>query len=366
MKIVVDDKIPYIQPPLWTLADEVVVKAGKDIGPEDVRDATILVVRTRTRCDQALLEGSAVKLVVTATIGYDHLDTAYLDAAGIEWHNCPGCNAESVAQYVHSCLLLLQRERGMRLQEATMGIIGVGHVGTAVMRAAQRLGIGRLLLNDPPREAAGERPGGKAEEGERPVGKDKAEDSHRSEALSWTALQTILNEADIISLHTPLTAEGLYPTLHLINQDTFAQMRRQPVIINAGRGGIIDEQALEAAMTSGQVREVILDTWEHEPHVSTSLLYKVYLGTPHIAGYSADGKANATRMTLTSICHFLHRPMTFDIQPPALPADFVAAMDAEELALQLYDPRRDSALLKDSPTAFEQLRGNYPLRREHL
>ncbi|MCR4995379.1 MAG: 4-phosphoerythronate dehydrogenase [Bacteroidales bacterium] len=345
MKIVVDDKIPFIQDALHELADEVVVKGGREINAEDVKDATILVVRTRTRCNRALLEGSAVQLIVTATIGYDHLDTTYLRQAGIEWHNCPGCNATSVAQYVNNCLIRLKRAGKLTYENVTMGIIGVGHVGSAVAVAMKRMGIGRLLLNDPPREAAGEQP---------PVGN------------AWTDLTTLLAEADVISLHTPLTTDGPYPTHHLIHAESFGMMKKHPVLINAGRGGIIDEEALMQAMETGLIGEVILDTWEHEPQISLPLLYKVYIGTPHIAGYSADGKANATRMTLAAICRFLNRPMTFDIQPPALPRDFIPATAPEELALQLYDPMNDSQHLKAAPNSFEQLRGNYPLRREHV
>lgn len=345
MKIVVDDKIPYILPALHALADDVVVKAGAAISPSDVHDATILVVRTRTRCDRALLDGSSVRLVVTATIGFDHLDTAYLDAAGIEWHNCPGCNATSVAQYVASSLLVLRRERGLDLSGSTLGIVGVGHVGTAVVTAARRLGVGRLLLNDPPREAAGDRLPG---------------------AMPWTPLAQLLADADIISLHTPLTTAAPYPTRHLIDADAFGLMRRRPVLINAGRGGLVDEEALLAAMATGAVGDVVLDTWEGEPHIRRDLLNKVYIGTPHIAGYSADGKANATRMALTAICRYLGRPMTFDITPPSLPEGTVTATAPDDVALQLYDPRRDSSLLKASPEGFEQQRGSYPLRRERV
>lgn len=345
MKIVVDDKIPYIQEALQEIADEVVVMAGSEIGPADVRDADILVVRTRTRCNRHLLEGSRVKLVVTATIGYDHIDTAYLASAGISWTNCPGCNATSVAQYVANSLLLLQRDRGLDLRTSTLGIVGVGHVGTAVMEAARRLGISRILANDPPREAAGEQ---------------------LPDGMPWTDLATLVREADIITLHTPLTTETPYATFHLIDAQRLEQMRHHPVIINAGRGGLIDEEALEAAIDAGTVRDMVLDTWEHEPHISHTLLNKAYIGTPHIAGYSADGKANATRMTLAAICRHLGRPMTFDIQPPALPADFVPAASSEMLALQLYNPQSDSEHLKACPEAFEQLRGSYPLRREHL
>lgn len=345
VKIVVDENIPFIREALSELADEVVAKAGSEICPADVRDATILVVRTRTRCDRSLLEGSRVRLVVTATIGFDHLDTEYLKSAGIEWYNCPGCNATSVAQYVKNCLLLLQRDRQLDLSRSTMGIIGVGHVGTAVMYAALELGIGQLLLNDPPREANGENP---------------------DNGLSWTDFSTLVAESDIISVHTPLITNGSFPTLHLLNHHSFSLMRRRPVIINTGRGGLVDEKALENAMDSLSVGEVIIDTWENEPHVNRSLLYKVYIGTPHIAGYSADGKANATRMTLAAICRFLRRPMSYNIQPPSLPDTFTLNSDPDVLALQLYNPMEDSLRLRAHPEHFEQLRSAYPLRREHL
>ena len=150
MKAVVDDKIPYIQESIEKIADTVVYLPGSEIGAEDVRDADVLIVRTRTRCDRNLLEGSRVQIIATATIGYDHIDTEYLQEAGIKWTNCPGCNATSVAQYIHSCLLLLKRERGFQLNQLTIGIVGVGHVGSAVQKAIAPLGV-RILLNDPPR-----------------------------------------------------------------------------------------------------------------------------------------------------------------------------------------------------------------------
>jgi len=343
MKIVCDDKIPYIQPALKQLADEVLFKAGRDIGPEDVRDADILVVRTRTRCDHRLLKGSKVQLVVTATIGYDHIDTRWLENHGVLWANCPGCNATSVAQYVRNSLLALQQDRDFRLRDATVGIIGVGHVGTAVAQALEAAGVRRLLLNDPPREAAGEKA---------PYGRP------------WCPLAQLQTEADVITFHTPLTQKGPFATEHLADEAFFQALLRQPVIINAARGGVVDEVALIGAMDASRVREAVIDTWEHEPNPRRALLTRAFIATPHIAGYSADGKANATRMTLERICRFMGRDMDFDIVPPSLPADFVPASDADLLALQLYDPRADSRQLRARPEAFERLRSDYPLRRE--
>ena len=351
MKIVCDDKIPYIEPCLRALTDNVVMKPGKDITADDVKDAHILVVRTRTRCDASLLSGSSVLLVATATIGYDHLDTRWLEQHGIAWANCPGCNASSVGQYVNSNLLQLKRQRGVDLKACTLGIVGVGHVGTAVLRSVTEgkpgapLGLRRILLCDPPRQQAGDAP---------------------PEGYEWCSMERIREEADIITFHTPLTTDGPYPTHHMADATFFSRLLRKPVIINAARGGVIDERALLQAMDEGHVNDVVIDTWENEPHVDEELLRRAFIATPHIAGYSADGKANATRMTLRHVCRFFFRPMDFNVQPPALPADFHPSEDPEELALQLYDPLTDSERLKSSPEQFEWLRGHYPLRREQV
>ena len=345
MKIVVDDKIPFIRPALDVLADEVVAKSGRDITPDDVRDADILLVRTRTRCDRQLLQGSRVKLIVTATIGFDHLDTAYLHDAGIQWFNCPGCNADSVAQYVHACLILLKRERGLDIAHTTLGIVGVGHVGRAVLKAVRGMGFREILLNDPPLAEAG---------------------TAAPEGFAWSTLDELTDRCQVITLHTPLTAAPPHPTLHLFDRRRLAAMRPGAVLINAGRGEVVDNEALEAALEGGTPATAIIDTWEGEPDVRRTLLRKVFIGTPHVAGYSTDGKANATRMTLEQVCRFLGRPMTFDIQPPALPPTLRPADDPDERALQLYDPRRDSERLKAAPQDFEAIRGHYPLRREHF
>ena len=183
MKVIVDDKIPYIRMAMNRVADEVVYLPGDAFTQETVRDADALIVRTRTSCDRSLLEGSKVKFIATATIGYDHIDTTYCAEAGIAWTNCPGCNAGSVEQYVHSVLLLLKREKGLDLKKATIGIVGVGHVGSRVARMSKKLGM-KVLLNDPPRT-------------------DKGEEG-------FVDLQTIARECDIVTFHTPLYNEGLY------------------------------------------------------------------------------------------------------------------------------------------------------------
>ena len=338
MKIVIDDKIPYIREAIASLGCDAVYMKGAAIGPEDVRDADALVVRTRTRCDEHLLKGSRVRFVATATIGFDHIDADYLRRTGISWMSCPGCNAASVAQYVRSVFLLLRRDRGARLGDMTVGIVGCGHVGSKVKAAAEDYGM-RVLVCDPPRQERGD-------EG------------------SFATLADIEREADIITFHVPLTAGGPHPTFHLADAAFFGRLKRRPVVINTSRGGVVDNGALLDAIIYNKVSDAVIDTWENEPQISLRLLERTWIGTPHIAGYSADGKVNADNMVIDGLCrHFsLRRPPL--IVPPALPPDFAPAADDDTLRLQLYNPLDDSARLKAAPERFEELRGNYPLRRE--
>lgn len=336
MKIIVDNKIPYISEAVGQIASEVVYLPGNAFTPEDVRDADALIIRTRTHCNRALLEGSRVKFIATATIGFDHIDVDYCREAGIAWSNCPGCNAGAVEQYIHAVLLLLKRERGMKLENTCLGIVGAGHVGSRIQRMAEKLGM-KVLLNDPPRADAGEE--------------------------GFVGLDTLARQCDIITFHTPLNREGKYRTFHLADWLFFDSLRKIPVIINTSRGEVINTNALIYALQTRQVQEAVVDTWEYEPDISQKLLGKVFVGTPHIAGYSADGKANATRMALEAVCRFFHIDANFTITLPAPPPTVFSA-DAEEAFLQVYNPRRDFEALKAHPEDFEALRGNYPLRRE--
>ena len=338
MKIVIDDKIPYIRETISRLTDDAVYIKGSDIGPEDVRDADALIVRTRTRCDERLLGGSSVKFVATATIGFDHIDAGYMERAGIEWMSCPGCNAASVAQYVRSVLLLLKRGRRARLCGLTMGIVGCGHVGTKVKAVAEEYGM-RVLVCDPPRQERGD--GG-----------------------PFATMGDIEREADIITFHVPLTADGPHPTLHLADKAFFGRLGRRPLIINTSRGPVVDNAALLDALIYNKVEDAVVDTWENEPQISRELLGRVWIGTPHIAGYSADGKVNADNMVIEGLCRRFGLDVPPRIVPPKLPATFVPSTDDDTLRLQLYNPLDDSARLKASPESFEELRGNYPLRRE--
>lgn len=338
MKIIIDNKIPYIKEAVQRIADEVVYAPGKDFTPELVRDADALIVRTRTHCNRDLLEGSRVRFIATATIGFDHIDTEYCKQAGIEWTNAPGCNSASVAQYIQSSLLVWKSVRNKRLDELTIGIIGVGNVGSKVAKVAQDFGM-RVLLNDLPRE-------------------------EKEGAERFSSLKKIAEECDIITFHVPLYKEGKYKTFHLADDVFFQSLKRKPVIINTSRGEVIQTDALLKALNSRRVSDVIIDVWEHEPEINRDLLEKAFIGTPHIAGYSADGKANATRMSLDAICKFFQIKGDYEINAPAPASPIIHAKNHEEAVLQMYNPTEDSNRLKNQPELFETLRGDYPLRRE--
>lgn len=367
MHIIIDSKIPFIQGYAEQLG-QCTYLPGNEIGPDDVRHADALIIRTRTHCNRALLQGSSVQYIATATIGYDHIDTHYLSQAGIGWTNCPGCNARSVAQYVKSCLLQLAAHGcwstpdsplvplALPLAQAaiahppfsrlTLGIVGVGHVGSQVLKMAQHLPFKQILLCDPPRA---EREGGEA----------------------FVSLSQIAQQADVITFHTPLThSPSPHATYHMANAAFFSQLRPNAVIINSSRGEVVDTQALKAALSNHTLRTAIIDTWENEPHIDLELLERVFIGTPHIAGYSADGKANGTRMALQAVArHFGQDAQRFNsIVPPSLPPNFAYYPEGIGCtlcpSLCLYDPLRDSTALKQHPERFEFLRGNYPLRRE--
>lgn len=337
MKVIVDNKIPYIREALASLADEVIYLPGNAFTSDIVRDADALITRTRTQCNRELLFGSKVKFIGTATIGFDHIDTAYCKEAGIIWSNCPGCNAGGVEQYIHSVLLLLQSEKGLSLKDSCIGIVGVGHVGSRIKQLAERIGM-KVLLNDPPRAAHGEK--------------------------GFTDLQTLAQYCDVISFHTPLVRQGEFPTFHLADYDFFTSLKRQPYIINTSRGEVVDETALCYALNHGYIRDAVIDVWEHEPFINIELLNRIFIGTPHIAGYSADGKANATRMTLEAFCKFFRKEINFKIILPEMPH---MPFDSNEniRQIQIYDPRFDCQVLRRYPERFEQLRGDYQLRREY-
>lgn len=348
MKIVADNTIPFLKGILEPVADITYVEA-KGFTPQLVKGADALIVRSIDKCNSDLLEGSNVKLITTATIGYDHIDTAFCEQNGIEWRNAPGCNARSVGQYVLSSIALLSFVEDEEIKGKTIGIIGAGHVGKEVERLCRAFGM-KVLLNDPPRAEV---------EGEK----------------GFVSLDTIAEEADIITVHTPLTKEGKYPTYHLADMNFFKKFKRRPWFINAARGGIHNTEDLIRANAYGYISRLILDCWEKEPTINHDLLRMAYFATPHIAGFSADGKANATRMCLENISEFFGLDIpaieTIKPQPPrhqSIDATSIDALTSDLVTAALstsFNPTMISRKLKANPDLFEELRNNYDNPREY-
>ena len=339
IRVVVDEGIPYLQAPLRTLADVVALPAGS-ITADAVRDADALIVRTRTRCDATLLSGSRVRFIATATIGYDHIDTLWCSRHGITWTNAPGCNASSVCQYVRCALQLMQREGYLTLHGSTLGIVGVGHVGSLVKDMAASLGMNTLCC-DPPLAAQAAALDGQG------MASLHAAAGHPA---VFHSLEELATRCDAITFHVPLTTEGPYPTYHLAGERFFAALCRRPLFINTSRGAVMDTAALKRALRAGRIRQAVIDVWEQEPDIDTELLAMARITTPHIAGYSADGKARAAQMALDAFCSFFALPAVKALAPPPCATP--------------YDVDADSRRLKASPFTFEQQRNGYPLRRE--
>lgn len=316
--LVVDRDIPFLE----GVADpwfEVRALPGKAIGPADVRDAAALLVRTRTRCDAALLDGSAIRLVATATIGTDHIDLDYCASHGITVASAPGCNAAAVAQYVRVALHTLVLDR----PGTTLGVIGVGHVGTLVAEAGRRRGM-RVLLNDPPREAA--------------------------EGLAgFTPLPELLAQSDVVTLHIPLWPENR----DFADAAFFAAMKPGASFINASRGEVVDEAALLAARP--KLDKLVIDVWKKEPDINRTLLAAADIATPHIAGYSIQGKMNGTTAVVRALgeAFDIDELKSFTVSGVTLPQD-------------PYDILQDDAKLRNHPELFEQLRSVYAYRNDQL
>jgi erythronate-4-phosphate dehydrogenase len=347
MKVVADDKIPFLKGVLEPYCDSVVYLPGGKIQPEDVRDADALITRTRTKCNEKLLAGSKVKFIATATIGFDHFDAAYLDAAGISWTNAPGCNSSSVKQYITSALLNLAVEHGISLRGKTLGVVGVGNVGSKVAAAGRALGM-NVLLNDPPR-------------------------AEREAAEQFVSLERIQSESDFVTLHVPLTETGKDRTYHLADADFLRKLKPGAFFINSSRGEVCDNAALKAALRAEVIRGAALDVWENEPDIDLELLRLVDCGSPHVAGYSTDGKANGTAMSVAALCRFFGLKLK-DWYPSSIPGpdnrEIVIADQGsfEKTLLEAvnisYDIKADCSRLRASPETFEKQRGDYPLRRE--
>lgn len=335
MKIVADDNIPYLKGRLEGIA-EVVYCDQFGFTPELVKNADALIIRTRTPSGEALLKGSAVKLVATATIGTDQIDTEWCRRNGITVKNAPGCNAPGVAQYVWSALLRL----GFKPESDTLGIVGCGNVGSVVYAWGKELGC-RILVNDPPRE-----------EKERLSGIDSG--------IEYAPLHRVLSESDAVTLHTPLTRIGEHATFHLIGHKELSKIRDGRIFINAARGPVTDFAALKDELTKGRLRAVI-DTWEGEPVIDSEILDMAEYGTFHIAGYSRQGKERATRMAIEAVEHEFG--VTIDKSGLAGPYEGTPGLTCARIT-DSYDPSADTAALRQAPGDFDKLRANYDYREE--
>lgn len=340
MKIVADKHIPFLEGVFEPYADVVYID-GRSITHDDIIDADALIIRTRTKCNAELLDGTSVSMIATATIGTDHIDLGYCAEHDIEVHNAEGCNAGGVMQYVFSALYGIAARKGIKLDNATLGIIGVGHVGSKVEQMARYLGF-NVLLCDPPRAAA------EGEEG-------------------FCTLEYLLANSQIVTMHVPLDET----TRNMADEEFFMLMPPGAIFINAARGEIVDEDALMRALP--KFGAVVIDTWNHEPDINQELLEMVDIATPHIAGYSYQGKQNGTAFAVQSVArHFGIEPL-YEYYPEAdIPDHAPVQIDlkdknhGERAAVFQYNYPifTDDFCFRMDPSSFEKLRSEYQYRRE--
>lgn len=353
MVILVDENVPYGRE-AFGLLGEVRTAHGRKISREMLAEVDALVVRSITKVNCDLLDGTPVRFVGTCTIGEDHVDKAWLKAMGITFSSAPGCNANSVGEYIIAALLYLAERHDLSLAGMKLGIVGVGNVGKRIRQKAEALGL-QCVLNDPPRFDA--------EDGD-PI---------------FRPLEEIL-ECDFITLHVPIEKTGPYATWHLADAAFLSRMKPGAILINSSRGPVVDNQALKSALRKGALRAAVLDVWEGEPRVDTELLDMVDIATPHIAGYSFDGKVNGTRQVYEALCASLNRPAEWDPSPllPAPDCPRLTVDPSETGALSgavraVYEIMSDDARMREmlalatseeQSAWFDRLRKEYPRRRE--
>ncbi len=360
MKIIADRNMPFAEEAFSTLGETRILD-GRKLTAAAVHEADVLAIRSTTKVNASLLEGSRVRFVGTATIGTDHMDIPWLESQGIHWCFSPGCNANSVSEYLVAALLHLAVKNGFSLAGKTLGVIGVGNVGSRVVGKAQALGM-QVLMNDPPRK------------------RRAVEGGNLPEAERFVALDELLSAADVVTVHVPMTKEGPDRTFHLADDAFFSKMRPGAVFINAARGAVVDTPALLRAIRDGHLAHTVLDTWEGEPGYNEELFGRVDIGTPHIAGHSFEGKAFGTEMVYQAACKTLGIPGPWTLEgrfpPPLVPVaavdDMAASIDAalHSVVRQVYDIMADDRRMHEGSTEtdrkahFDHLRKNYPMRRE--
>lgn len=347
IRIIADDKIPFLKGVLEPFA-EIIYLPVKDITREITLNADALLIRTRTKCDVSLLKDTPVKFIGTATIGFDHIDTEYCENHDIKWTNAPGCNSSSVRQYIAAALFKIVSESRFSLKGKTIGIVGVGNVGSKIEKFARAMGMD-VLLNDPPRAR---------KEGEK----------------DFVCLEEILHESDIVTLHVPLNKSGEDRSWHLFDEKQFRMMKKGAWFINSARGEVVKTSALKEALGMGRLSGAVLDVWEHEPAIDIGLMSETFIATPHIAGYSTDGKANGTSMVINSLSRYFKLPLNnwypADIPKPEKPLILIDCPGKteediiSEAVAHTYCIDEDDLNLRHNPSDFEKLRGNYGIRRE--
>lgn len=348
MKILVDENMPYARE-LFARLGEVKAVPGRPIPVAELDDADALMVRSVTKVNGPLLDGKGVRFVGTATAGTDHVDQDYLHQAGIAFSAAPGCNAIAVVEYVFSALLMLAERDGFELTDRTVGIVGVGNVGGQLQKRLEALGV-RTLLCDPPRADNGE-PG------------------------DFQPLDKLVEEADILTFHTPLYKDGPYKTWHLADEALISRLKPGAILINACRGAVVDNAALLKCLDAGQKLSTVLDVWEPEPDLNVALLDKVDIGTAHIAGYTLEGKARGTTQVFEAYSAFIGKPQQIALDS-LLPAPEFGRITLhgpldqptlKRLVHLVYDVRRDDAPLRKVAGVageFDKLRKHYLERRE--
>jgi len=343
MRIVADENIPLLDE-LFGALGSIQALPGRNIDAIAVEGADALLVRSVTPVDQRLLENSSVRFVGTCTIGTDHIDTAYLNKAGIAFASAPGCNADAVVQYV---LSVLASTYGDDFLNKTIGIVGAGQVGGRLAHVLAALGVA-CLVNDPPLQAAG--------------------------VAGLVSLDEVFTQADAVSLHVPLNQFAEYPSFHLVNAEKLTRLREGALLINSGRGAVVDNLALADWLASAPQNRAVLDVWEGEPEISLPLLAQVGLGTPHIAGYSLEGKMRGTWMIYQALCRYLGHQESFcweDILPAPCQLDVNKDISISGLIRQSYDVSVDDKRMRqslmehaDTGIRFDQMRKTYYQRRE--
>ncbi|MDO6526796.1 4-phosphoerythronate dehydrogenase [Motilimonas sp. 1_MG-2023] len=348
MKIFLDSNIPFAQE-MFSDLGELHSFEGRNVTAEQLKDADALLVRSITQVNEALLcKNERLQFVGTATIGMDHIDKTYLSARNIPFHSAPGCNKESVAQYVVSAILVHAEKHLINLQGKTVGIVGAGNTGSAVWQKLTALGM-KCHLCDPLLEQAGDK-------------------------RQFVDMKTIM-ECDFISLHVPLTVDGDYATKHLFDQQRLRQLNQHQVLINTSRGDVINNQALLERVESGSLPTLILDVWENEPNIEMALLPYTDIATPHIAGYSLEGKANGTEILYRALCQQLGETPSKKVSqflPPAVVDSIQINAELNQnlvksLVHLVYDVRRDDNIFRAEiglPNGFDLMRKNYRERRE--